>query len=117
MVTSGSLARFASDHLLFVRGGRIQAQPFSLRTFKLSGDPQSLGEGRTFSVSANGVLAYNESSAASELKIFDRTRNAISTPGPMAIYSDPRFSPDGVISPFDDAFQRCQLLLRLTELV
>ena len=95
IIGSGGRARFASGYLLFVRGGRILAQPFSLRTLKLSGDPQSLGEGRTFSVSANGVLAYNESSPKSEMKILDRGGNAISTPGPMAIYSDPRFSPDG----------------------
>ena len=95
IIGSGGQPRFASGHLLFVRGGRILAQPFSRRTFKLSGDPQSLGEGRTFSVSANGVLAYHESSAKSEMKILDRTGNVISVPGPMAIYADPRFSPDG----------------------
>ena len=95
LVAPGSQARFASDHLLFVRGGHIQAQLFSLRTFQLSGDPQPLGEGITFSVSANGVLAYHESSAQSEMKIFDRTGNVVATPGPLAVYSDPRFSPDG----------------------
>jgi len=94
-IAPGSRARFASDHLLFVRGGHIQAQPFNLRTFKLSGDPQTLGEARTFAVSENGVLAYHESSAESELKIFDRSGNVIATPGPLAVYESPRFSPDG----------------------
>jgi serine/threonine protein kinase len=94
-IALGSRARFASDHLLFVRGGHIQVQSFDLRSFKLSGDPQTLGEASTFSVSANGVLAYHESSAESELKIFDRNGNVIGTPGPLALYEDPRFSPDG----------------------
>jgi dipeptidyl aminopeptidase/acylaminoacyl peptidase len=93
--TTGSRAAFTSNHLLFVREGHIQAQPFNPRTFELSGDPQTLGEARTFSVSGNGVLVYHESSAESELKIFDRSGNVIFTPGTRAVYSDPRFSPDG----------------------
>jgi len=94
-IAPGAHAAFASDHLLFVRGGHIQAQPFNPRTFTVSGDPQTVGEARTFSVSQNGVLAYHESSAESELKLFDRNGNLIATPGPPAVYSDPRFSPDG----------------------
>ena len=95
VIGPGYRATFASGYLLFVRAGHIEAQPFSPRTFKLSGDPEILGEARTFSVSQNGVLAYHESSAQSELKVFDRSGNLIATPGPLAIYSDPRFSPDG----------------------
>jgi eukaryotic-like serine/threonine-protein kinase len=95
VVGPGAHAMFASGDLLFVRDGHIQAQPFNPRTFTLSGDPQTIGEARTFSVSQNGVLAYHESSAASELKLFDRSGNLIGTPGPQAVYSDPRFSPDG----------------------
>jgi serine/threonine protein kinase len=94
-IAPGSHVAFASGHLLFVRAGRILAQSFDPRTFKLSGDPQTIGEARTFSVSQNGVLAYHESSAQSELKLFDRSGNLIGTPGPQAVYSDPRFSPDG----------------------
>jgi serine/threonine protein kinase len=95
VIGPGYRAAFASGHLLFVRAGHIEAQPFSPRTFKLSGDAQIVGEARTFSVSQNGVLAYHESSAQSELKVFDRSGNLIATPGPLGIYSDPRFSPDG----------------------
>jgi len=95
VIGPGNRAAFASGHLLFDLAGHIQAQPFNPRTFKLSGDPQTFGEARTFSVSQNGVLAYHESSAQSELKVFDRSGNLLATPGPLAIYSDPRFSPDG----------------------
>jgi eukaryotic-like serine/threonine-protein kinase len=94
-VAPGLRPRFASGHLLFVRGGHIEAQPFNPSTFKLSGDPQTLGEARIFSVSANGVLAYHESSSQSELKIFDRSGNAVATPGSLAAYHSPKFSPDG----------------------
>jgi eukaryotic-like serine/threonine-protein kinase len=95
VVTEGSAARFAAGYLLFVRGGKILAQTFSLDTFKLSGDPQPLGEASDFSVSPSGVLAYHESSANSELKVFDRGGNVVASPGPLASYGSPRFSPDG----------------------
>ena len=95
VIGPGYRAAFASGRLLFVNAGHIEAQPFDLRAFRLSGDPQILGEARTFSVSQNGVLAYHESSPQSELKVFDRSGNPVATPGPLAIYSDPRFSPDG----------------------
>src|SRR6202044_1719554 len=92
---------------VFVRAGHVQAQPFNLRTFTLSGDPQPIGEARTFSVSQNGVLAYHESSAESELKLFDRSGNLIGTPGLQAVYSDPRFSPDGKSIAVTQADPRC----------
>ena len=95
VIAPGYRAVFASGYLLLVRTGHIEAQPFNPNTFRLSGDPQTFGEARAFSVSQNGVLAYNESSAQSELKVFDRSGHMVSTPGPLAIYSDPRFSPDG----------------------
>lgn len=41
------------------------------------------------------MLAYHESSADSELKVFDRNGNVVATPGPLAAYGSPRFSPDG----------------------
>jgi Tol biopolymer transport system component len=47
MIALVSEARFASGHLLFVRSGRIQAQSFDLRSFKLSGDPQTAKPARS----------------------------------------------------------------------
>ena len=94
-VASGDRARFASGSLVFVRSGHILAQAFSLNSLKLSGDPQTLGESDTFSISDNGVLAYHETSPQAEMKVFDRMGNIVATPGPLGIYQDPRFSPDG----------------------
>lgn len=94
-VVPGQMPQFASDRLLFSREGHIMAQRFDTRTWKISGDPQTLGNARYFSVSTNGVLAYHESSAQSELKVFDRSGNVTATPGPLALYGWPRFSPDG----------------------
>jgi eukaryotic-like serine/threonine-protein kinase len=95
VVTEGSAPRFAAGDLLFIRGGKILAQPFSLDTLKLSGDPQPLGEANDFSISPAGVLAYHESSANSELKVFDRSGNVVTTLAPLGPYRSPRFSPDG----------------------
>ena len=94
-VVAGQMPEFASDRLLFSREGHIMAQRFDSRRWKVSGDPQTLGNARYFSVSRNGMLAYHESSAESELKVFDRSGNAIATPGSRALYDWPRFSPDG----------------------
>ena len=91
----GQMPQFASGNLLFSRDGHIMAQRFNTRTWKVSGDQQILGNARFFSVSTNGVLAYHESSAESELKVFDRSGNVVATPGPLALYGWPRFSPDG----------------------
>ena len=95
VVAEGAAPKFSSGHLLFVRGGKILAQPFDPDTFKLSGDPEVMGEASLFSVSPSGVLAYHESSSNSELKVFDRSGNVVATPGPLAAYGSPRFSPDG----------------------
>jgi eukaryotic-like serine/threonine-protein kinase len=94
-VAAGQMPEFASGRLLFSRDGHIMAQRFNTRTWKVSEEPQFLGNARYFSVSTNGVLAYHESSAESELKVFDRSGNVIATPGPRALYDWPRFSPDG----------------------
>jgi hypothetical protein len=69
-IVPGQMPQFASGRLLFSRDGRVMAQVFDAATWKVSGNPHTLGDARYFSVSTNGVLAYHESSAESELKIF-----------------------------------------------
>ena len=95
VVVPGQMPQFASGHLLFSRDAHLMAQRFDAGTWKLAGESQMLGNARYFSVSPNGVLAYHESSAESELKVFDRNGSVVATPGPLAIYDFPRFSPDG----------------------
>lgn len=92
-VVPGQMPQFASGRLVFSRDGHVMAQVFDAATWKVSGEPQTFGAARYFSVSTNGVLAYHESSAESELKIFDRGGNVVATPGPLALYDFPRFSP------------------------
>lgn len=94
-MVSGQMPQFASDYLLVSRDGHIMAQKFDTCTLKVSGDAQALGNARYFSVSTSDVLAYHESSAESELKVLDRSGNVIATPGPLAVYDWPRFSPVG----------------------
>jgi Tol biopolymer transport system component len=94
-VAHGRRPEFASGRLLYSFDGHIMAQAFNTSAMKVSGNVQTLGDARFFSVSTNGVLAYHESSAESELKVFDRNGNVIATPGPLALYDFPRFSPDG----------------------
>lgn len=94
-VVPGQLPQFGSGRLLFSRDGHLMVQAFDSATWKVSGEPQTLGDARYFSVSTNGVLAYHESAAESELKVFDLNGNVVATPGPLALYDVPRFSPDG----------------------
>jgi eukaryotic-like serine/threonine-protein kinase len=102
---AGGGPKYADGHLLFIRGSHIQAQAFDAKTWKLSGDPEDLGKAGYFSVSTNGVLAYNEGSEESELKLYDRSGNAIAKLGAESMYSTPRFSPDGqsIAIAIDDA--------------
>jgi eukaryotic-like serine/threonine-protein kinase len=91
----GAGPKYADGRLLFIRDSRIQAQDFDLKTWKLSGDPQDLGEAGYFSISTTGILVYNEGSEMSELSLYDRSGNFIAKLGAEALYETPRFSPDG----------------------
>jgi serine/threonine protein kinase len=101
----GAGPKYAEGHLLFIRGNHIQAQTFDPKSWELTGDPENLGAAGYFSISNNGVLAYNEGSEASELKLYDRAGNTIANLGAENMYATPRFSPDGksIAIAIDDA--------------
>jgi serine/threonine protein kinase len=108
LLPGATLARYASGRVIFIRGGRLWAQPFDPGRRELRGAPVSLAEqvslftaGATgvtgaFSVSDGGVLAYQtESHTTSQLTWFDRTGRRIAALGTPGDYGDVALSPDG----------------------
>jgi Tol biopolymer transport system component len=106
LVHVSSNAVYASGHILFVRDGTLMAQPFDPSRLQLTGGAFPIAEqilfdaGYTraiFSVSQNGVLAFQAGSATagSQLVWFDREGKEVGTLGEPAQYESLRLSPDG----------------------
>jgi Tol biopolymer transport system component/DNA-binding winged helix-turn-helix (wHTH) protein len=98
-----------SGHVVFVRDGTLLAQRLDVAAGRLTGDATVLAEGLAlpgmpgtsfvgrFSISP-AMLVYLKAwqlPPLSELRIFDRTGNAVGTVGEPAGYTGPTFSPDG----------------------
>ena len=91
-----SNARYASDHLLFVRGGRLMTQLFEKASRTLEGDtlvvaekaaPAGPSQPGQFSVSANGVLAYSRDwRRMSRLTWMTRSGTTTTTAGEPGFY-------------------------------
>jgi Tol biopolymer transport system component len=105
VVLSNHNAAYASGHLLFVRGDALVAQPFDLETFDLRGDAFPIAEriapvrspepGVAYSVSANGVLAWEPAAShIVQLTWFHRSGRKLSTLGEAAPYWSPALAPD-----------------------
>ena len=91
-------------YLLYVNQGALVAHPFDANTLKLTGDPVTLAEhiaevgsnhAFDFSVSENGVLAYQIGSSKSQLVWFDRSGKKLETAGEPDNYASVALSPDG----------------------
>ena len=106
LLDSDSGAVFAPPgHLLVVRAGRLFAQSFDPGRLSVSGDPVpivddiqfvSFAHFGHFSVSGNGVLAYEgTSSRMAQLVWRDRTGAITGSIGPPGEYLDLELSPDG----------------------
>ncbi len=88
--------QYASGYLLFVRGGRrVFAQEFDPESSKLSGPVITLAESTAYSVSGNGVLAYQGGSEQGRIEWFDRSGNSTGTVGQVGLYYSAKISPDG----------------------
>jgi serine/threonine protein kinase len=77
--------------LLFIRRGDLLAQRFDADLLRLSGEPMPVARnviyfspnmGGSFSVSENGVLAYQADFPKSEMKWYDRSGNEVGKVGP-----------------------------------
>ena len=94
-------------YLLFVRDGVLLAQPFDPSRLQTTGDAFPILESvastlsfekAVFSVSQNGILAYQAGSGSgitNNLIWMDRTGKQLGTLGDTAAYYGPRISPDG----------------------
>jgi len=91
-------------YLVYVSQGALVAQPFDADKLKVTGEPLTIGEhirdvGANhefdFSVSENGVLAYQSGSPNSELTWFDRTGNKLGSVGEPDSYASVALSPEG----------------------
>ncbi len=88
-----------SGKILFLNSdGTLMAQAFDASRLESKGDPSPVAEGvRTFTTSANGVLAYTEGERGTPLQLtwFDRQGKVLGTVGEPGIYPSPAISPDG----------------------
>ena len=87
--------QFAAGHLLFFRDNHVFAQPFDPATGKVSGEASALAEAEAYSVSGNGVLAYQGGTLKGRMEWLDRSGNPLGSVGPVAVYNSVRISPDG----------------------
>ena len=99
-------AQFAGGRLFWVRDKTLYAQRFDPVRAAFSGDPVRIQENvhhdtgiwrGTFTVSDNGLLAYQESwnEPGGQLAWFDLTGKRLSTSGERSVAYWPRLSPDG----------------------
>ncbi len=103
---ASSNAAYAPGYLLFVRETTLMVQPFDAKRLQLTGDAFPIAEQiqfdppisrGVFSVSENGILAYQTGSAqtGSQLLWFDRSGKQIGALGDAsALQFSPRISPD-----------------------
>jgi Tol biopolymer transport system component/tRNA A-37 threonylcarbamoyl transferase component Bud32 len=106
LVATEGGAQYASGYLLFQSQAVLVAQPFDPARGVLSGEPVPVAEKvqydsgvwrSLFTVSENGMLAYQAGSArlGTELMWFDRGGKQTGKLSDRERYSDPRLSPDG----------------------
>ena len=103
----GAVTRIAyapPGYLLYVNQGALVAHPFDAKSFKLTADPTTIADHIAevggnhefdFSVSDNGVLAYQTGSPKSQLVWFDRSGKKLEAVGEPDSYAAIALSPDG----------------------
>jgi len=105
LLTLQSTVVYSSGHLFYQRDGTLTAQPFDAAAGRLIGQPHTLINGidynpsdgsATFSVAANGTLAYRLATPPLQaLTWFDRSGNRLEVSGEPGPYQQLALSPDG----------------------
>ncbi|MBS1804747.1 MAG: serine/threonine-protein kinase [Acidobacteria bacterium] len=102
-----SNATYAAGRLLYMRGTSLMAQPFDLKSLRMSGEAEPVAEGverfldlvtvGAFTASNSGLLAYQTgpADARKQLTWFDRTGKRIKTLGDPRAFFSIELSPDG----------------------
>jgi len=101
-----SRTTYSAGHILYVRDGTLQAQPFDPASGEVSGQPVAIAShvkyhprsDAAFDATPAGVLAYAAESGLSttRLVLYDRRGRELRVVAPAAVtYRQPRFSPDG----------------------
>jgi Tol biopolymer transport system component len=89
---------YAPQGYLILSTGAVTAQRFDARTFTLSGQPFTIGDGTLLSVSDNGLMLYRKPAAAPaarQLTWFDRNGKQTGQLGASGNYGDLQISPNG----------------------
>ncbi len=98
-----SRVEFAQGHLIYVRERALVAQPFDIGSLRATGEPVPLANRlpyfltgwAPFSVSRDGVLAYQAGEISSRLTWVNRKGEILQTIGEAAPYNSINLSPDG----------------------
>jgi Tol biopolymer transport system component len=100
-----STTKPGEGYLLYLRAGNLVAQPFDPQALRVTGAPTPIASdifffctsgAADFSVSDNGVLAYQPFAERSQLIWVDRAGRELATVGPPNVaVKYPRLSPDG----------------------
>ncbi len=128
LLSDSTNVSYSQQHLLFLRGTTLMAQAFDPDRLALTGEPvpiadeiQTLGSPQSgvFSVSQNGVLAYQTGSAThrGQPAWLDRTGKSLETIGDPGIQWELSLSPDGkraAVTIFDQSQSTDIWLLDLT---
>lgn len=97
------VAYVSPGYLLYVSQGALVAQPFDASALKITGDPftvvehvAQVGDNHEFdySVSDNGILAYQSGNPTSQLTWFDREGKKLQPVGEPGNYAGVTLSPD-----------------------
>ena len=97
MSAASQVEYVAPGYLVFLRGGRLLAQPFDARRANLAGEPVLIAEGvSSFKTSPNGALVYlsDPLDVTTRLTWVDRTGRRLGVVGPPGRYRNPEISPD-----------------------